>query len=72
MRELPGDGQIKIEMYFLPDMYVTCEVCKGRRYNRETLDVHYKGKNISQVLEMSIEEEALDLFRPIPRIARHL
>jgi excinuclease ABC subunit A len=66
-----GDGQIKIEMYFLPDMYVTCEICKGRRYNRDTLDVHYKGKTISEVLEMSIEE-ALDLFRPIPKIARHL
>ena len=66
-----GDGQIKIEMYFLPDMYVTCEICKGRRYNRETLDVHYKGHNISEVLEMSIEE-ALELFHPIPRIARHL
>ncbi|HVE76015.1 MAG TPA: excinuclease ABC subunit UvrA [Actinomycetota bacterium] len=66
-----GDGQIKIEMYFLPDMYVTCEVCKGRRYNRETLDVHYKGKTVSEVLEMSVEE-ALDFFRPIPQIARHL
>ncbi|CAN5822546.1 excinuclease ABC subunit UvrA [soil metagenome] len=66
-----GDGQIKIEMYFLPDMYVVCEVCKGRRYNRDTLDVHYKGKTISEVLEMSIEE-ALNLFRPIPKIARHL
>lgn len=66
-----GDGQIKIEMYFLPDMYVTCEVCKGRRYNRDTLDVHYKGKTIAEVLGMSIEE-ALELFRPIPRIARHL
>jgi excinuclease ABC subunit A len=66
-----GDGQIKIEMYFLPDMYVTCEVCKGRRYNRETLEVHYKGKNISEVLEMSVEEAA-QFFRPIPRIARHL
>ncbi|HVF12522.1 MAG TPA: excinuclease ABC subunit UvrA [Actinomycetota bacterium] len=66
-----GDGQIKIEMYFLPDMYVTCEICKGRRYNRETLDVHYKGKTISQVLEMSVEE-ALEFFRPIPQIARHL
>ncbi|MGQ0679713.1 MAG: excinuclease ABC subunit UvrA [Actinomycetota bacterium] len=66
-----GDGQIKIEMYFLPDMYVTCEVCKGRRYNRETLDVHYKGKNIAEVLQMSIEE-AWEVFRPIPRIARHL
>src|SRR5713226_3632981 len=66
-----GDGQIKIEMYFLPDMYVTCEVCKGRRYNRDTLEVHYKGKTISDVLEMSVEE-ALDFFRPIPPIARHL
>jgi excinuclease ABC subunit A len=66
-----GDGQIKIEMYFLPDMYVTCEVCKGRRYNRETLDVHYKGKTISDVLEMSVEE-ALAFFQPIPPIARHL
>lgn len=58
-------------MYFLPDMYVTCEVCKGRRYNRETLEVHYKGKNISEVLEMSVTD-ALEFFRPIPRIARHL
>jgi excinuclease ABC subunit A len=66
-----GDGQIKIEMYFLPDMYVTCEVCKGKRYNRETLDVHYKGKTISDVLEMSVEE-ALEQFRPITPIARHL
>ncbi|HEX2053528.1 MAG TPA: excinuclease ABC subunit UvrA [Actinomycetota bacterium] len=66
-----GDGQIKIEMYFLPDMYVTCEICKGKRYNRDTLDVHYKGKTIAEVLEMSIEE-ALELFRPIPKIARHL
>jgi excinuclease ABC subunit A len=66
-----GDGQIKIEMYFLPDMYVTCEVCKGKRYNRETLEVRYKGRNISEVLEMSVEE-ALDFFKPIPPIARHL
>ena len=66
-----GDGQIKIEMYFLPDMYVTCEVCKGRRYNRDTLEVHYKGRTISDVLEMSVEE-ALEFFRPIPPIARHL
>jgi excinuclease ABC subunit A len=58
-------------MYFLPDMYVTCEVCKGQRYNRETLDVHYKGRTIADVLRMSVEE-ALDLFRPIPPIARHL
>ncbi|MGH2705106.1 MAG: excinuclease ABC subunit UvrA [Actinomycetota bacterium] len=66
-----GDGQIKIEMYFLPDMYVTCEVCKGRRYNRETLEVRYKGRTIAEVLGMSVEE-ALALFRPITPIARHL
>ncbi|MGH2767971.1 MAG: ATP-binding cassette domain-containing protein, partial [Actinomycetota bacterium] len=66
-----GDGQIKIEMYFLPDMYVTCETCKGRRYNRETLEVRYKGRSIEEVLEMSVEE-ALDFFRPITPIARHL
>ncbi|MBW3591826.1 MAG: excinuclease ABC subunit UvrA, partial [Actinobacteria bacterium] len=66
-----GEGTIKIEMYFLPDMYVTCEVCKGRRYNRDTLAVQYKGNTISDVLQMSIEE-ALELFGPIPRIARHL
>jgi excinuclease ABC subunit A len=66
-----GDGQIKIEMYFLPDMYVTCEICKGRRYNRETLEVRYKGRNVSDVLEMSVEE-ALEFFRPIVPIARHL
>ncbi|HLF69344.1 MAG TPA: excinuclease ABC subunit UvrA, partial [Actinomycetota bacterium] len=66
-----GDGQIKIEMYFLPDMYVTCEVCKGRRYNRETLEVHYKGKTVSEVLDMSVEE-ALEFFEPIPQIARHM
>jgi excinuclease ABC subunit A len=66
-----GDGQIKIEMHFLPDVYVTCEVCKGRRYNRETLEVRYKGRSISDVLEMSVDE-ALEFFRPIPPIARHL
>jgi excinuclease ABC subunit A len=66
-----GDGQIKIEMHFLPDVYVTCEVCKGRRYNRETLAVHFKGRNIADVLEMSVDE-ALDFFRNIPVIARHL
>ena len=65
-----GDGQIKIEMHFLPDIYVPCEVCKGRRYNRDTLEVVYKGKNIHQVLEMSIEH-ALDHFAAIPVIARH-
>ena len=66
-----GDGQIKIEMHFLPDVYVTCEVCKGKRYNRETLEVKYKGRSISDVLEMSVEE-ALDFFRNIPPIARHM
>jgi excinuclease ABC subunit A len=66
-----GDGTIKIEMNFLPDVYVPCEVCHGDRYNRETLEVHYKGKTISQVLNMPIEE-ALDFFEAIPPIARHL
>jgi len=66
-----GDGQIKIEMHFLPDVYVTCEVCKGRRYNRETLEVKYKGRSISDVLAMSVDE-ALDFFQNIPVIKRHL
>jgi excinuclease ABC subunit A len=66
-----GDGIIKIEMHFLPDVYVPCEVCKGKRYNRETLDVRYKGKNISEVLEMTIEE-ACEFFQPIPKIHRKL
>jgi excinuclease ABC subunit A len=66
-----GDGTIKIEMNFLPDVYVPCEVCHGARYNRETLEVHYKGKTISEVLEMPIEE-ALEFFEPIDRISRHL
>jgi excinuclease ABC subunit A len=66
-----GDGTIKIEMNFLPDVYVPCEVCKGARYNRETLEVHYKGKTISEILEMPIEEAA-EFFKPISRIARHL
>ncbi|HEX3337247.1 MAG TPA: excinuclease ABC subunit UvrA [Jatrophihabitans sp.] len=66
-----GDGTIKIEMNFLPDVYVPCEVCKGARYNRETLEVHYKGKTISEILEMPIDEAA-EFFRPIGRIARHL
>ena len=62
-----GDGIIKIEMHFLPDIYVPCEVCKGARYNRETLEVRYKGKNISEVLDMTVEE-ALDFFQNVPRI----
>jgi excinuclease ABC subunit A len=66
-----GDGQIKIEMHFLPDVYVTCEVCKGRRYNRETLEVKYKGRSISDVLSMSVDE-ALEFFQNIPVIKRHL
>ncbi len=66
-----GDGIIKIEMHFLPDVYVPCEICKGKRYNRETLEVKYKGKSISEVLEMTIEE-ATEFFRPIPKIFRKL
>lgn len=66
-----GDGIIKIEMVFLPDVYVPCEICKGKRYNRETLEVRYKGKNISEVLEMTIEE-ACEFFKPIPKIFRKL
>ena len=62
-----GDGIIKIEMHFLPDVYVPCEVCKGRRYNRETLEVKYRGKNISDVLQMTVEE-ALTFFDKVPRI----
>ena len=66
-----GDGQIKIEMHFLPDVYVPCEQCHGRRYNRETLEVRYKGKSIADVLEMSVGE-AVEFFEPIPKIARRL
>ena len=66
-----GDGQIKIEMHFLPDVYVPCDTCGGKRYNRDTLEVHYKGKNISEVLEMSVEE-ACEFFANVPRIARRL
>ena len=66
-----GDGQIKIEMHFLPDVYVTCEVCKGHRYNRETLEVKYKGRSIADVLEMSVDE-GLAFFQNIPAIKRHL
>ena len=66
-----GDGTIKIEMNFLPDVYVPCEVCHGDRYNRETLEVHYKGRTISQVLDMPIEE-ALEFFAAVPAIARHM
>ena len=66
-----GDGTLKIEMNFLPDVYVPCEVCHGARYNRETLEVHYKGKTIAEVLNMPIEE-ASEFFAAIPAIARHL
>ena len=66
-----GDGVLKIEMHFLPDIYVTCEQCKGKRYNRETLEVHYKGKSIADVLAMTVEE-ALALFGPIPLLANKL
>ncbi len=66
-----GDGIIKIEMHFLPDVYVPCEVCKGKRYNKETLDVRYKGKNIFEVLDMNVSE-ALDFFENIPSIKRQL
>ncbi len=66
-----GDGIIQIEMHFLPDVYVPCDVCKGKRYSRETLEVNYKGKNISEVLDMTVEE-ALDFFENIPRISRKI
>ncbi len=66
-----GDGLVKIEMHFLPDIYVPCDVCKGRKYNRETLEVKYKGKNISEVLDMTVEE-ALGFFENIPKISRKL
>ena len=66
-----GDGLLKIEMHFLPDIYVPCEVCKGKRYNRETLEVRYKGKNIYEVLEMTVDE-ALPFFENIPKIYNRL
>lgn len=66
-----GDGVIKVEMHFLPDVYVPCDVCKGKRYNRETLEIQYKGKNIHEVLEMTVEE-AREFFAPIPAVARKL
>ena len=66
-----GDGLVKIEMHFLPDVYVTCEVCKGKRYNRETLEVHYKGRNIAQILDMTVAE-ALEFFEPVPAIKQKL
>ena len=66
-----GEGMVKIEMHFLPDVYIVCEVCKGARYNRETLEVRYKGKNIMDVLEMTVEE-AMSLFENIPQVKRQL
>jgi excinuclease ABC subunit A len=66
-----GDGTIKIEMHFLPDVYVPCEVCKGARYNRDTLDIRFKGKNIAEVLDLSIEE-AVEFFENQPAISRYL
>ena len=66
-----GDGQLKIEMHFLPDIYVPCEVCHGKRYNRETLEVRYKGKNIADVLDMTVDE-ALEFFRDLPKLAAKL
>ncbi len=66
-----GDGLVKIEMHFLPDVYVTCEVCKGRRYNRETLEIRYKGRNVAEVLEMTVRE-ALAFFGPVPPIKQKL
>ena len=66
-----GDGVIKVEMHFLPDVYVTCDTCKGKRYNRETLEIRYKGKSINDVLDLTIED-ALALFKPVPALARKL
>ena len=66
-----GDGVIKVEMHFLPDVYVACDVCQGKRYNRETLDIRYKGKNIHEVLEMTVED-AREFFDAVPVIAKKL
>tara|TARA_X000000950_G_scaffold43926_1_gene49490 strand:+ start:6333 stop:9158 length:2826 start_codon:yes stop_codon:yes gene_type:complete len=66
-----GDGMIKVEMHFLPDIYVPCDICKGKRYNRETLDIRYKGKNINEVLEMTVED-ASEFFAAVPMLARKL
>jgi excinuclease ABC subunit A len=66
-----GDGVVKVEMHFLPDMYVPCDVCKGKRYNRETLEIRYRGRNISQVLDLTVEQ-ALEYFDAVPSVARKL
>ena len=66
-----GDGVLKIEMHFLADVYVPCEVCKGKRYNKETLEVKYKGKSIADILDMTVEE-ALDFFANVPRIKQKI
>jgi excinuclease ABC subunit A len=66
-----GAGIVQIEMHFLPDVYVQCEVCKGKRYNRETLEIHYKGKNVAEILEMTVDE-ALDFFNAVPSIRSRL
>jgi excinuclease ABC subunit A len=66
-----GDGVIRVEMHFLPDVYVPCDVCKGQRYNRETLEINFKGKNIHEVLEMTVEQ-AHEFFKAIPVVARKL
>jgi excinuclease ABC subunit A len=66
-----GDGVIKVEMHFLPDIYVTCDVCHGKRYNRETLEIQYKGKNITEILQMTVEHAA-EFFSPVPVVARKL
>jgi excinuclease ABC subunit A len=66
-----GDGVLKVEMHFLPDVYVPCDVCRGKRYNRETLEIRYKGKNIHEVLEMTVED-ALEFFKNVPVVAKKL
>ena len=66
-----GDGVVKVEMHFLPDVYVACDVCKGQRYNRETLEVQWKGRNIAQILDMTVED-AYEFLKPVPAIARKL
>jgi excinuclease ABC subunit A len=66
-----GDGMVKVEMHFLPDVYVPCDVCRGQRYNRETLEVQYKGKNVAQILDMTVEA-AFDFLKAVPNLARKL